>query len=43
MNNKDYHEIYRELMEMGATEEDIIELFKIAYKTIDKIIDKEEA
>lgn len=38
MGNKDLHEMYKKLMEMGATKEDIIALYKIALETSDKII-----
>ena len=39
--NKDLHEAYIELMKLGATQEDIIELFKIAYETANKIVNEQ--
>lgn len=38
MDNKDLHAAYIKLMELGATEEDIIKLFKIGFETADIII-----
>jgi len=36
MENKDLHEMYEKLMEMGATKEDIIALYKIALETLEQ-------
>lgn len=33
-NNKDLHEMYIKLMALGATKEDIIELWRLALETI---------
>lgn len=38
--NNNLHEMYLMLIEMGATPEDIVELYKIALETADKIINQ---
>lgn len=38
--NNDLHEMYLKLIEMGATPEDIEELYKIALETADQIINQ---
>lgn len=38
--NNDLHEMYLKLIEMGATTEDIVELYKIALETAGQIINQ---
>jgi hypothetical protein len=40
MDMQKVHEAYEMLFGMGATKEDIIKVFEIAFMTVDKIIDE---
>jgi hypothetical protein len=39
---KEIHDMYIELMELGATQEDIIELIKIAFEAADRAISRSQ-